>query len=54
METQSVLVEGSSGPIVTRSEPVHRDIYGGLDRTYEQSDANHFIVSEQNTYYYLG
>ena len=53
VETQSVFVEGSSGPIVTRSDPAHRDIYGGPGRTYEQSDAGHLIVSEENTYYNL-
>ena len=47
MEMQSVFVEGSSEPIVTTSEPAHRNIYGGLDRTYEQSDTGHLIVSEK-------
>ena len=49
VEMQSVFVEGSKEPIVTMSVPADRDIYGGVDRTYEQSDAENLIVSKQNT-----
>ena len=50
VKSESVLVEGSSEPIQTSSQPQHRDIFGGDDRTYEQSDTGELIVSEENTY----